>query len=194
MARGDGTKCSKIRKGKVMSELQKLLKKLGLLLATSLLFAILWFVGLEMVYARVLVFSTNTVITMTGGDSEIKIEEMNGKHHFRVFKTIDGVRGSYVQQFGSLLIPVVMIFSWQLFTAFYLKRRRALSSSALNFGVYLAIQVIFMLLLTGFHTSSVAKFINILFLDSFYIVALAIIIIDNFRNPIFLSFLKPQGS
>lgn len=172
-----------------MSESKSILKKIGILLGASVFVAVLWFSGLEMVYARVLVFSTNVVIGVSGSDKDIQIENQDGTKQFRVFTTRNGQRGSYPQQFGSLLIPVVMIFAWQLFTAFYLKRRRALSSSGINFGIYFAIQIVFMLLLTSIHTSSAARFIYQLFLDSFYIVALAIIIVDNFRNPVFLAFL-----
>jgi len=172
-----------------MKDSKLLLKKIGTLLATSLVIAVLWFAGLEMVYARVLVFSTNVVIGIGSSDTEITIEEAAGVKQFRVFKTIQGQRGSFSQKFGSLLIPAVMIFSWQLFTAFFLKRRRALASTGTNFGIFFAFQILFLLLLTGVHTSGFARFINELFLDSFYIVALAIIIIDNFRNPLFLSFL-----
>ncbi len=173
-----------------MKEGKGLIKKIGILLAASIFVAILWFAGLEQVYARVLVFSTNVVMSIGGSDTEIRIEEQNATYYFRVITTIQGTRGTFLQKFGSLLIPAVMIFAWQIFTAFYLKRKQALKSSALNFGVFFAFQILFMLLLTGFHNSNVARYIYEMFLDSFYIVALAIILVDNFRNPVFLKFLQ----
>jgi hypothetical protein len=124
-----------------------------------------------------------------GSDTEISIEEQNATYYFRIITTIQGTRGTFMQKFGSLLIPAVMIFAWQIFTAFYLKRKVALKSSAFNFGIFFAFQILFLLLLTGFHNSTVARYIYEMFLDSFYIIALAIILIDNFRNPIFLKFL-----
>ncbi len=176
-----------------MKESKQLLKKLGILIAASIFVAILWFSGLEMVYARVLVFSTNMVIGLSGSDTEIQLEKQNNTKYFRVFTTRDGQRGTFLQKFGSLLIPAVMIFAWQIFSAFYLKPKKALQAAGINFGVFVAFQIFFLLLLTGFHTSTVSRFIYELFLDSFYIVALAIILIDNFRNPIFLTFLRREG-
>jgi hypothetical protein len=175
-----------------MNESKQLLKKLGVLIAASIFVAVLWFSGLEMVYARVLVFSTNMVIGISGSDTEIQLDEQNNTKYFRVFNTRNGQRGTFLQKFGSLLIPAVMIFAWQIFSAFYLKPKRALRSAGINFGIFVAFQVFFLLLLTGFHTSTTARFIYELFLDSFYIVALAIILVDNFRNPIFLTFLQTE--
>lgn len=175
-----------------MKEGKDLIKKLAILVAASLLMALLWFSGLEKIYARVLVFSTNTVMGIAGSDTEISVEQQNGTFYFRVTNEIQGQRGTFLQKFGSLLIPVVMIFAWQIFTAFYLKRNKALKSFGVNFGIFFAFQILFLLLLTGFHTSSASRYIYEMFLDSFYIVALAIILIDNFRNPIFLKFLLKE--
>ncbi len=175
-----------------MKEGKELLKKIAILLAASLFVAVLWFSGLEQVYAKVLVFSTNLVMGLGGSETEISIEQQNDVYYFRVITTLKGQKGTFLQKFGSLLIPAVMIFAWQIFTAFYLKRKRALTSSAINFGIFFAFQILFLMLLTGFHSSTVARYIYEMFLDSFYIVALAIILFDNFRNPIFLRFLVRQ--
>ncbi len=175
-----------------MREGKELLKKIAILLAASLFVAVLWFSGLERVYANMLVFSTNLVMGIGGSDTEISIEQQHNIYYFKVNTTLMGRKGTFLQKFGSLLIPAVMIFAWQIFTAFYLKRKRALTSSAINFGIFFAFQILFLMLLTGFHSSPVAKYIYEMFLDSFYIVSLAIILIDNFRNPIFLSFLVRQ--
>ena len=59
-----------------------------------------------------------------------------------------------------------------------------------SIALLFAFQIFFLLLLTGFHNSTLARYIYEMFLDSFYIVALAIILIDNFRNPVFLKFLQ----
>lgn len=175
-----------------MKEGKDLFKKLAVLIAASLVMAILWFSGLEKIYAHVLVFSTNTVMGIAGSDTEIRVEKQNDTFYFRVITEIQGQKGTFLQKFGSLLIPAVMIFAWQIFTAFYLKAKRALKSTGINFGIFFAFQIFFLLLLTGFHSSSVSRYIYEMFLDSFYIVALAIILIDNFRNPIFLKFLLKE--
>ena len=162
-----------------------MIRKIALLLSLSLLVALLWFSGHEGLYARVLVGPANAVLGIAGRETRIRVEEQNGRDVFMVHTRIDGRQAMYPQRFGALLIPTVMILSWQGFTAFYLKRRRALRSTALNFGIFLGFQVVFLLLLSAYHGSAAARYVYDMLMDSFYIVAMAIIIIDHIRHPVF---------
>ena len=168
----------------------KILRRIGLFLAASLVITVLWFSGAEVVYARVLVFSTNTVLNVAGSDSSIRIEEEDGGHLFRVHRLIDGRRANYPQKFETLLLPTVMIFAWLVFSAFYRGRKQALVSAGITTGAFLALQITFLLLLTAYYTSGAAKYIYDVMLDSFYIIAMGIVIIDYVREPIFRTLTK----
>jgi hypothetical protein len=163
-----------------------MLKKVLLLLTIAIVASVLWFSGMETLYARALVFSTNVVLDMGGRETRLSIEKEKNIYKFRVHTRIEGRKASYIQKFGALLIPTVMLLTWQLFSAFYLKKKKALQSSIFNLGILLLLQMVFLLFLTIYHTSSVAKYLYDMMMDSFYIFALFLIIVDNFRNPIFL--------
>ncbi|MFO7997763.1 MAG: hypothetical protein R6U86_02155 [Bacteroidales bacterium] len=162
-------------------------KKIGILLGASLVVAVLWFAGLEAIYARVLVGFANFVLGVAGSETTISLTQEGGERAFQVRTLIEGQWGVYPQRLQTLLLPTVMVFAWQLFTAFYLKRKRALSSSGINIGLFFFFHLVFLMLLTDYHTSRTAHFFYTIFMDSFYIIGLLIIIIDNIRNPIFLS-------
>ena len=166
------------------------MRRIGLFLAVSLVITALWFSGMEIVYARVLVFSTNTVLEIAGSNTSISVKEEDGGHLFRVHKIIDGRRANYPQKFETLLLPTVMIFAWLVFSAFYRGRKQALVSAGINVGAFMALHIIFLLLLTAYYTSGAAKYIYDVMLDSFYIIAMGIVIIDYVRDPIFRTVTK----
>ena len=167
-----------------------LAKKIGLLLAVILVVTAVWFSGLEPLYAKFLAGTTNMVLGMGGRETRVEVEEQESTYLFQVHTIIEGRRGSYPQVLGPLLLPVVMILSWQIYMAFFLGRKRWLKFTLVNFGLFLSLQVFFMLLLTAYYTSGAAKYTYDMMMDSFYIFALIIILADNIRHPVFLSLLK----
>lgn len=165
--------------------INKTYQKALLLLGITLITTILWFVGFELVYARLLTFSTNTILTVSARDSNIRVEKDDGVHLFRVYTKIDNRQAHYPQKFETLLLPMVMIIAWQFFTWFFRTRKQALRSTALTFGVFLALHVFFLLLLTAYYSSAIAKYMYDAMMDSFYIIALILIIIDYIMYPVF---------
>lgn len=145
----------------------------------------LWQHGLEVRYAKTLLVGTNTALGIVKGNTSIELEQSEDTYQFRVRTIIDGRRASFPQAFGGLLQPFVIILSWQIFLFIALKRNLALQSLALNFGIFYFLQVIFLMLLTGYHTSEVQKFIYVMLMDSFYIIALVLVIKDNMLYPVF---------
>lgn len=160
------------------------LKAVVLILITVLIYTG-WSRGIEVVYARILLFGTNATLSIVKNDSSIELEKADKTYQFKVRTTIDGRKASFPQVFGSLLQPFVIILSWQIFLFFGLNRKSALYSLGLNMGIYYLIQVFFLILLTGYHTSEVQKFIYVLLMDSFYIIGLVLVIKDNMLYPVF---------
>lgn len=162
-----------------------LTKKIILLLSATLIVTLLWFAGLQQVYARVLTFSTNTVLTAAGRASNIQTSKQDGTHVFHVNTFIDGNRAEYPLKYGTILLPTVMMLAWIAFTPFFRKRKAALKSSIIVFLAFLFTQVVFLLLLTAYYTSATAHFFYNVMQDGFYIIALGIIIIDNLVDQVF---------
>ncbi len=160
-------------------------KKILLLLACTMTISLLWFTVLETIYAQTLVVSGNAALSIAGSESRLRIEEQKGEHFFVVTTRIDGNRVQYPQKFGSLLIPTAMILAWQLFSFFQQKRKQAIKNTTVNILLIFASYLFFLLLLTAYHTSGLAKYIYDMMMDTFYIIALVIILVDNIKHPVF---------
>ncbi len=160
-----------------------MLKKAGILLAGILIVSILWMAGLEVVYARVLAFSSNVVLDIGGRESNIAVEREEDTYLFRVYTRLDGREAHYPQEFQTILYPTIIVIAWQLFLALGSGWRQFLRSGKWNMGIFFLCQVIFLLLLTAVHSSDTASFFYEMLIDSFYVIAIVIIITDNIRNP-----------
>lgn len=158
-------------------------KKIILLLASVLIVSALWLSGLQNVYARVLVFSTNTVLDMGGRYSHIKVAEDKGDGIFHVFTIVDDTKVNFRQSFQTLLYPTIIVLAWHLFTVFVLGWRTSLRSAKWNIPLFILFQVIFLLLLTAYYSSQVARFIYTMMMEGFYVIAIIIVIIDSIRHP-----------
>lgn len=166
-----------------------MVKKTVLLLASLLVVSMIWFSGFDLVYAKALTGASNTLLGLAGRETRIEVGSDNGNEFFRVNTVIEGRGASYPQTMGALLLPVVMVVAWQIFMAFFLRRKRWIKYTLINTGIFSVIQVIFLLLLSAYYTSLAAKYVYDMMMDSFYVIALVIILIDNIRHPVFLSLL-----
>lgn len=158
-----------------------------LLLISAITFAG-WMMGMEKVYTRALLETTNVSLSIFSEDTRIDLEEtigMKDPYQFKVHTVIGGRKGSYPQEIGGLLQPFIIVLSWQLFLFFVLNAKTAVKSLVINIGIFLIIQSVFLILLTNYYSSETAKYIYTLLLDSFYIVALVLIIKDNMYYGVF---------
>ena len=164
---------------------KKLYKKIALLLAAILVVTLLWFSGLNKLYAHVLTFTTNSLLSIAGRVSNIQITEQEGSSVFIVHTVLDGQQATYPLAYETLLLPTIMMLSWVAFTPWFRKRAAAIRSSLIVFLLFLTYQVVFFLLLTAYYTSATASFFYDVMQDGFYIVALGIFFIDNLTDPVF---------
>lgn len=160
------------------------LKILTLVLITIAIF-LFWLKGLEIVYARVLLGGTNSVLGIIKSDTHIELEKADASYQFKVHTRIDGREASYPQVLGSLLQPTVIIIAWQIFLFFAIGKSAALRSLAVNFVIFYFAQIVLLVLLSAFYQSEVQKFFYLMLMDSFYIIALAIVIKDNLLYKVF---------
>jgi hypothetical protein len=162
--------------------------KILLLVLISLLIFTGWQYGGELIYAKFLVGTTNVSLGIIKTDTHIeyvKKEGSDNKYQFKVNAVIDGRKGSYPQEVGGLLQPFVIILSWQIFMFFVINKKSAIISLVTNVVGFMFVQIIFLILLTGYYTSDIQQFIFTIMIDSFYIVALILIIKDNILYSVF---------
>jgi len=146
-----------------------------------------WEFGLQNMYEKALVGTTNVVLDVIKNDTHITLEKVAGKkeNQFRVYTRIQGRVGNYPQETGGLLMPFVIILTWQLFLFFVIKRKDALKLFGVNVAVFVSIQIMFLVFLTNYYNSQVQKFMFEMMLDNFYIVAIILVIKDNIIFPVF---------
>lgn len=159
--------------------------KVPILIAITILVYAGWQARIEPIYARILTGGTNIALSIVKKSTKIEVEKENKTYQFRVRTMIDGRKASFPQGFGSLLQPFVIILSWQLFLFFALHYKTALRAMGINLGIFYLIHVLFLILLTGYHTSAFQKYIYVMMMDSFYIIALVLVIKDNMLYPVF---------
>jgi len=162
--------------------------KIIVLLFTSLSIFTVWQFGLETIYTKILVGATNISLSVVKTDTHIILEKKDNTdvNQFRVYTIIDGRKGNYPQATGGFLQPFILILSWQIFLFLVLDRKTALKSMGINIGIYFLTQVIFLIMLTGYFTSVIQQYLFDIMLDSFYIVALILVIKDNIFYGVFL--------
>jgi len=158
----------------------KLYVNILIILGSSAVLLFLWYLGLKILYAKILIGLTNLFL-LPWPDTYLKVFIQADQPVFEVFTLIDGKNAKYPQETKLILLPILMILTWQTLIFFNLHWKKAWASTLSNLGIFLGIQVIFVLLLTSYYTSPVAKYIYDLLTDSFYIVALFLIVKDTFK-------------
>ena len=168
-----------------MKRLDSKRNKVILLLLITIVMFILWQVGYEAIHARILAGGTNGWLALVGSNKSIRYEVEGNVPIFRVYELVNGEGTRFPQEIGPLLQPTVIVLAWQLFLFFILPWRKALRLLLINLGIFLLLQVFFLVQLTGYHTSSLHQFLYSLMVDSFYIIALILVIKDTIFYPVF---------
>ena len=158
-----------------------------LLIIISIIIFSAWEFGLEKYYEESLIGITNVTLPLVKKDTRITLEntKKDGSFQFRVYTRVQGRRGNYPQETGSLMQPFVIILSWQLFLFFVLGFKDALKLFGINVGIFVFLQILFLYFLSGYYNSPTQKFLFDMMLDNFYIIALILIIKDNIFYPVF---------
>jgi len=161
--------------------------KIILLIAISMLIFGVWEMGMEKVYEKALVSITNVALHVVKKDTRITLEKTDTKdtYQFRVYTRVQGRMGNYPQETGGLMESFVIVLSWQLFLFFVIKRKNAFKLLGVNVGIFVAFQMLFLILLTGYYNSSIQQYLFNMMLDNFYIIALILVIKDNMIYPVF---------
>lgn len=159
---------------------QKKFINILIVLVVSALLLILWFNGLSWIYAQLLRFGAN-ILLIFSGDTSVSVKMVDDTPTFIVDTIVNGRKGSYPQKAELILLPFIMILTWQILLFFNLPIKQAVRSTIENIVIFFAVQLLYVVLLTGYHNSSVVKFVYDLLLDSFYIIALFLIVKDAFK-------------
>jgi hypothetical protein len=159
---------------------QKVIINILIVIIASGLLLFFWFNGLDWLYAQLLRAGAN-VLLLFSGDTHVGVDIVKGAPTFIVDTVINGRKGTYPQKADLILLPFIMVLTWQILLFFNLPRKYSIRSAVENILVFYIIQVIYVLLLTSYYNSSAIKFIYDLLIDSFYIIALFLIVKDAFK-------------
>ena len=146
----------------------------------SALILVVWFRGLDWIYGKTLTFGANACLIFSENTS-VGMKLVNDSPSFLVKTIVDGKKASFPQKADLILLPFVMILTWQILLFFNIDRKKAIRSAIENLVAFYIIQVIYVLLLTGYYGAPFVKFIYDLLMDSFYIIVLFLIIKDTFK-------------
>lgn len=151
-----------------------------LVIGISAILLLIWTMGLNWVYAKFIAFLAN-VFLFFSSDTTLKVDEHLGELSFIVETLIKGKKGTFPQAAGLIILPFIMMLTWQILLFLNIQWRKALRSTIENLSVFIAIQVIYLLILTGYYNSGTDKFFFHLLIDSFYIIGLFLIVKDAVR-------------
>lgn len=160
--------------------MKKLIINILVVLLSSSLLLFLWFNGLDYIYAQLLRVGANILLVFSG-DTHVGLKTIENAPTFIVETVINGKKGTYPQKADLILLPFIMILTWQILLFFNLTRKQATRSAIENIIAFYIIHLIYVLLLTAYYKSSAVKFIYDLLMDSFYIIALFLIVKDAFK-------------
>ena len=159
---------------------QKKIINVLIVVVVSSLLLFFWFKGLDKIYGHTLVFGTNIFLSPFQ-DVYLELDTEPDAPVFIVHSIIGGRKGHYPQEAKLILLPFIMILTWQILIFFNLNTRNAVRSALENLLIFYLLQVIFLILLTQYYNSGFIRFIYNLLSDSFYIIALFLILKDTVR-------------
>jgi hypothetical protein len=139
-----------------------------------------WFIGFDYLYAQLLRLGAN-IILIFSSDTSVGLKMVEKAPTFVVETIINGKKGTYPQKADLILLPFIMILTWQILLFFNLPRKQATRSAIENILAFYIVQLIYVVLLTAYYNSTAIKFVYDLLLDSFYIIALFLIVKDAFK-------------
>jgi hypothetical protein len=159
---------------------QKIWVNVIIVIVSSALLLIVWSRGLDYAYGKMLTFGANTCLVFSP-QTKVSLKMVNDAPNFVVKTIVDGKKGQFPQKADLILLPLIMVLTWQILLFFNIDRKKAIRSAIENLVIFYIIQVIYVLLLTGYYKSSTIQFIYDLLIDSFYIIVLFLIVKDTFR-------------
>ena len=159
---------------------QKKIINVLIVIGASAIMLVLWFNGFAYLYAQILKLGAN-ILLIFSSNTHVGVKLVENAPTFIVNTIIDGRKGSYPQKADLILLPFIMILTWQILLFFNLPLKEAIRSAIENIVIFYVIQLIYVLLLTAYYNNAFIKFIYDLLIDSFYIIALFLIVKDSFK-------------
>ena len=146
-----------------------------LVIGISAVLLLIWVNGLNWIYAKFINFVAD-IFLFFSSNTDLSVKNQNGELYFVVDTLINGKKGTYPQKAGLIILPFIMMLTWQILLFINIHWRKALRSAIENLSIFVVVQVIYLLILTGYYNSGAEKFFFHLLIDSFYIIGLFLIV------------------
>jgi len=149
--------------------------KLSLLtFGISTLVYLLWIMGLDWAYSHLLRLGVSFFLAPFEHLSSELAELANGSPEFRLI--VDGRKGRFPIE--GVILPFVLLFSWQLALIFFTDKIRAIKTGGINLAAFYLLQVFFLLTFINLGTSELLNAMKESLVHSFGIFAVFFIIKD----------------
>lgn len=157
-----------------------MLKKISILLASSISLFVLWLVGLELIYAQILKFGASIILSPFSNITPV-LNINNGHPDFCVAV---GKVGNCMQLelFG---LSIIVMLSWYILLVLLEKNKKMFFTAIKHLSIFYLLQIITMASLALYDFGAFFQQVNDALRQSFIIIALVFIIWDNYLHGVF---------
>ncbi len=157
-----------------------MIKKIAILIGSSVTLFALWLFGLEQVYAEVLKFGASILLAPFSNITPV-LNMHNGHPDFCVAVGEEG----YCMQLELFGLSVIVMLSWYILLVFLHRNKKMLITAIAHLGLFYLLQILTMSTLALYDYSPFFQQANDALRQSFIIIALLFIIRDNYIYQVF---------
>ncbi len=157
-----------------------MLKKISILLGSSLSLFFLWLIGLEKLYARLLDLGTSLLLAPFSSVTTI-LNTDNAHPHYCIAVGKEG----YCMELELFGLSVIVLLSWYILLVVLLPQRKMILTSLKHLALFYVLQVLTISTLALYEYGIFFQQANEALRQSFIIIALIFIIYDNYIFDIF---------
>jgi len=157
-----------------------MLKKISILLGTSLSLFFLWIIGLEKIYAKILDFGTTLLLSPFSSITTV-LNTDNAHPHYCIAVGKEG----YCMEMELFGLSIIMLLSWYILLLVLKPNGKMLLTSLKHLAMFYLLQVFTISTLALYEYGVFFQQMNSALKQSFIIIALIFIIRDNYIYEIF---------
>ena len=157
-----------------------MIKKIGILVSSSIVLFVLWLLGLEKVYARILDFGASILLSPFSNITPVlKLEQAHPDFCVAVGKS------GYCMELELFGLSIIVMLSWYVMLLFVDTSKKMFLVALKHLAIFYLLQILTMSTLALYDMGTFFQQANTALRQSFIIIALVFIIWDNYLFGIF---------